>query len=514
MNDSAPSIRQFLVPWLLLLPIGTIGCGSDENVVTEIAFEENRIDQEVNEFCGACHATPDPELFPAPIWVREVEFGYSMYAESGRNDLQPPVLHEVVEYFRRRAKPAYEFPAFDAPGENPVRLDERTALIPSDRQGKYPAISHIHYDSSSQPPVVVYGDMRSGDIVEATWQDNALTPRVIGHVSNPARINQADLDGDGQRDWIVADLGNFLPAMDHYEGAVYWLRNMGDEYETVLLAENLGRVADVQAADFDQDGDQDLIVAEFGWRRTGRLLLLRQVEIEAGVPQFELSVLDQRHGSMHVPIVDANGDGLMDFVVLFSQEYESIELFLNRGDAQFERIVLYEAGAPSYGSTAIDLVDLDQDGDLDISWTNGDAFDSTDLRPYHQVQWLENDGDWTMTHHPITVMPGAHRALPTDLDRDGDIDLVAVALLPDHLANDAEADIHLSATIWLEQTEDGQFIRRELTGLPCHRAALAIGDINGDSVPDIITGKFQFQESGERAPDLTYWLNLTPLSTP
>jgi hypothetical protein len=111
-------------------------------------------------------------------------------------------------------------------------------------------------------------------------------------------------------------------------------------------------------------------------------------------------------------------------------------------------------------------------------------------------------------------MPGAHRALPGDLDRDGDIDLVAVALLPDSLAHEADAEIHLSATIWLEQTADGRFLRRELTRLPCHRAALAVGDIDGDQVPDIITGTFQFEESGERPPDLTYWRNLTPLSNP
>jgi hypothetical protein len=371
----------------LLRPLGIFvcvisfsGCGDNATVETEVAFQETRVEAEVNQFCGACHVTPEPGLFPAPVWVREVEFGYAMYAESGRTDLDPPLLHEVVEYFRRHAEPALHFPSFDSPGENPIRLDEQDAPVPSERRAAYPAISHVHFATDSEPPVLVYGDMRSGEIMEAVWAEGDLTSRVIGKTTNPARIHQADLDGDGRRDWLVADLGNFLPAMDHYEGAVYWLKNLGDTYQTTLIAENLGRVADVQAGDFDQDGDQDLVVAEFGWRRTGRLLLLTQSGIEDGVPRFETTVLDQRHGSMHVPVIDANGDGLQDFVVLFSQEYESVELFLNRGGAEFERKVLYEAGAPSYGSTAIDLVDLDQDGDIDITWTNGDAFDST---PHH-----------------------------------------------------------------------------------------------------------------------------------
>ena len=57
-----------------------------------------------------------------------------------------------------------------------------------------------------------------------------------------------------------------------------WLRGGAEDDESVVvLLDGLGRVADVQPADFDRDGDLDLVVAEFGWRETGRLLMLEQI---------------------------------------------------------------------------------------------------------------------------------------------------------------------------------------------------------------------------------------------
>lgn len=497
------------IVWLLILPgiVSLAGCGGNSaEVKTEPPLEVARVETEIGQFCGACHATPRPDLFEADAWVREVQRGYSLFAESGRTDLTPPKLHEVVEYYRTKAPVELEFASIEKIDRG-QREFELTEVFPfDDRQQRFPAISACRF-KQSPTPTLTYGDMRSGEILQATWENGEATTVAIGQVQNPAGLFEADVDGDGNQDWVVADLGNFLPAMDHDKGSVAWLRNLGpgNGYEKQIVASGLGRVADVRVADFDNDQKNDLIVAEFGWHATGRVLLLHQIENEDGTIGFEQIVIDNRHGAIHVPIVDANGDGKMDFVCLFSQEYESVELFLNLGDNRFKRTVLHEAGAPSWGSSGIELYDLDQDNDLDVIWTNGDAFDSTDLRPYHQVQWLENQGDWQMEHHTIYQMPGVHRALPADLDQDGDLDLVAVALLPDQVANVPDAP--LTAVVWLEQTSPGQFAPHRIRDLPCHHAALALGDVNDDGLPDIITGEFQFEESGDRKPDLSIWLN-------
>ena len=47
--------------------------------------------------------------------------------------------------------------------------------------------------------------------------------REIAKVPNPAHAAMVDLDRDGRRDLLIADVGFFLPE-DHEKGAVVWLR--------------------------------------------------------------------------------------------------------------------------------------------------------------------------------------------------------------------------------------------------------------------------------------------------
>jgi hypothetical protein len=63
---------------------------------------------------------------------------------------------------------------------------------------------------------------------------------------------------------------------------------------------------------------------------------------------------------------DLNGDGHLDFVALFAQEHEEIAAFINDGRGGLQERVLFKAATPSFGSSGIQLVDLDKDGDVDI----------------------------------------------------------------------------------------------------------------------------------------------------
>jgi hypothetical protein len=217
--------------------------------------------------------------------------------------------------------------------------------------------------------------------------------------------------------------------------------------------------------------------------------------------------LDDRHGGIHVPVADLDGDGRLDFVALLSQEHETIVAFLNKGGGEFRKETIYDAPHPAYGSSGIQLVDLNGDGKLDVLFSNGDTMDPPYLlKPYHGIQWLENQGKFPFVHHPIAPMYGVHRAVAADFRGNGKLDIVAVSYLPPDRFPQRKQQ-NLDAVIYLEQTAPGRFVRHSLETVLCDHATCAVGDIFGTGRMDLMTGDFLYHTS-ERA--LTIWKNQDP----
>src|SRR5690606_36211980 len=200
----------------------------------------------------------------------------------------------------------------------------------------------------------------------------------------PVRSQVVDYDGDGLMDIVVADLGLY-PLTADLAGKVFLLRQQpSGKFIKEALLTKLGRTNDVRVLDLDQDGDLDVAVAVFGGA-VGEIFWMENL----GNGEHRKHSLLELSGALNITPADLNGDGKIDLVSLVAQEHEMIVAFVNQGKGVFNTEILARAPHPMFGSTSMVVVDLDGDKDLEIVFTNGDAFDTQeDPKLYHGVQWL------------------------------------------------------------------------------------------------------------------------------
>lgn len=480
---------------------------------------------DIQAFCSDCHALPQPTSFEQDIWYEEIRQGYEFYARSGRVDLAPPPLESVLRFYRQHAPAKMRFPE---PGELDTSwLSKFTTSKLDWKDANYitPAVSSIDWVELMEAGVwhLIVCDMRDGSVSLVNPDPQATTRHVLARLGNPARVSLADFNDDGYQDLIVSDLGSLKP-FDHTLGKVVLLqRTVGSEgFEPIVLAEGLGRVADCAVENLRGDEQLDLIVAEFGHRRGGSIRLLTNnsenhsaageatgSSAASAVYRFADQVLDIRPGTIRLPVHDWDQDGNLDFAAIISQEYEAIDLFLNRG-TKFDAHNIFLGSDLTYGSIGIELADLDGDGDQDILQVNGDCFDNNYANLSHGVGWLENLGNLQFEAHRLIDLPGAYRAVAGDIDGDGDQDVVVVANLPTTVKPLALRQSDPVAILVLEQTQPKQFVSHVLERGTARYPALEVADFNADGKLDFAVGAQLFDSDppdspAARLPRLTIW---------
>ena len=396
----------------------------------------------------------------------------------------PQDFVEALAWYERRSPEALAPPArWPDPGAVPAFVHQK--LTPPEAPPT-PVVSDVELldvDGDKRLELVVC-DMRHGMVFLGRPYDESAGLTLIAKVPNPSRASMTDLDKDGVKDLLIADLGEFLPR-DHDKGSVVWLRGLGDGRFAPFGIGGLPRIADVEAADFDGDGDMDLLVSAFGYRKTGGVLILENKTTDWSRPAFEPRTIDARPGAVRALPVDLDRDGRMDFITVISQEHEVVVAYHNEGHMTFTPVVLFQAPHPNWGSSGLSLADLDGDGDVDVLLSNGDTFDDSLLKPYHGIAWLENVGRMRFTYHRLADLPGPHGIVAADLDADGDLDVIASALVA---GGGGDQDASLPGVVWMEQVSRRRFVRHTLKmGFPRH-ASVAAGDYNGDGVMDLAFG--------------------------
>jgi hypothetical protein len=190
-------------------------------------------------------------------------------------------------------------------------------------------------------------------------------------------------------------------------------------------------------------------------------------------------------------------------VSLVSQEWEEIWAFVNDGRAGFDPRLLWGSANTDFGSSWITAVDLDRDGDSDILYSNGDAFDyaPANSRPWHGVQWLENTGALQFSFRRIADLSGASSPQAADIDGDNDLDVVVVS------AANRWDDESAQSVVWLENNGRQQFALHDVASSPTHLITIALGDLDGNGTADLVTGGMHISRPYDRMSRVTIWSN-------
>lgn len=205
----------------------------------------------------------------------------------------------------------------------------------------------------------------------------------------------ADLDNDGIKDLILGG------------ATLSWYREENGKYVKYNITDpEVEFTTDMYTGDVDNDGDIDLIMAD---GKGPNAVIWYENPLPAGSPKegkaWKKHVIGTHGDWMHNAAVgDVNMDRNLDFI---SSGHGYTRLWLNRGKDNWQEINLSE-----YGGGAVDVYDMDGDGDLDILTPKG---------------WIECPSDafvkanWKF--HPVAGL--GETVIGGDLDGDGKADILS-----------------------------------------------------------------------------------------
>jgi hypothetical protein len=416
---------------LVALTVTLISCESEDQKGERLA----------KQYCGSCHVFPDPNLLPKEIWSKNVL--PNMAFRMGLLDLmeatkiipeedfltvvgtlpgKPMVTDEewqsIVNYFEANAPEKLNTSKKDS-------LHIATLFEPSSYSNEgLPMVTLLKFDSHRDRFFI---GSRNGNLAILNKEFESTD---FIKLKSPA----SHLEIDSSNNLILSLMG----IMDPNDRALGEIVSINHQGIVSTLIDSLTRPVHFSKADLNSDGQDDYVVCEFG-NYTGGLNVYESI----GDTLYRKHILSTLPGSRNVILNDFNKDGKLDVLALLTQGDEQIALFINRGNFQFQQRTLLKL-PPVYGSSYFEIHDFNKDGKIDILYANGDNSDYSEvLKPYHGIRIFTQNTNGLFIESMFYPMHGASKAMAYDFDNDGDLDIAAVSFFPDFINTPDESFIYL-----------------------------------------------------------------------
>jgi len=396
----------------------------------------------VEMYCTKCHQLVPPDALNKDVWkfhtlpAMSHYLGLSTYGiEYFKKTLDTVGVSltnwQIIQSYYAKLAPK-ELPV----AKPPVPLVNDWAVFSLQKPSEDKKIAYTTMVAVDQSTSKIYSsDVVSGKLLE--WGQE-LKSRDVAQLPSAGVSANFTKDDAGTPVAIVSSIGELQP-MDFPNGKLVKIRLNQKEEITVpgVLASELARPVQSVPGDFNKDGLGDWVVCAQG-DKAGAVYLLTQKADHS----YSQSTITKQAGAVQARVGDFNNDGWPDLMVLFGSHDEGLWLYLNdqKGGFTSKNLLRFP---PVYGSTSFQLVDMNRDGKLDLIYTCGYNYhDSRIMKPYHGLYIFTNQGDWNFKQSYFYPINGCSKAIATDFDGDGDIDIATIAFFADLKNKPAEGFVY------------------------------------------------------------------------
>ncbi|HEY0272204.1 MAG TPA: FG-GAP-like repeat-containing protein, partial [Chitinophaga sp.] len=416
--------------WLLTGVIS--GCHSPKVKKRGIANGKEMAEQ----YCGSCHQFVPPSVLDSATWKLHVlpnmatrlgirVWGESEYYPSGEGSTAAlPFMDwlDIVTYYTHTAPKQMDTSRLPTPFVNDWAVFKL----------KVPAVADTGMDATT---CMVAWDSASNHLYTATEETKFLNVYEPGgqrlkffRMHAPVvHYSQYRAPGADTVERMFTTIGQIIATDEARGEEIRFNPEKEADPDYNIVAGFQPRPVYTLPADFNKDGLTDYMICGFGHEQ-GALLRMQQTRDH----KFTVDTIRPIPGAIQAQGGDFNNDGWPDVMVLFAHAQEGVSLFLNdrRGAFTEKRLLDF---LPVWGSTSFQYVDVNHDGLPDIVYTCGDNADySTVLKPFHGLYIYLNKGNMKFEQAYFFPIHGCYKAMVTDFDGDGDMDIATIAFFSDY----------------------------------------------------------------------------------